>query len=73
MSLCAINNVTTTYLEYFQQGQEEENIMIHNLVYITVYGLMYWNLDKIWTKTLHLQIYSNISRIEKITLNSRSL
>ena len=33
MSLCAIHNVTTTYLEYFQQGQEEENIMIHNLVY----------------------------------------
>ena len=66
MSLCAIHNVTTTYLEYFQQGQEEENIMIHNLVYTNM-------LHKTHGKTLHLQISSNISRIEKITSNSRSL
>ena len=33
MSVYAIHNVTTNYLEYFQQGQEEENDMIHNLEY----------------------------------------
>ena len=33
MSLCAIHNVTTTDIEFFQQGREEENNMIHSLVY----------------------------------------
>ena len=43
MSLCAIHNVTTTYLEYFQKGQEEENNMIHNLVYTDNLLKYIWN------------------------------
>ena len=38
MSICAIHNVTTTYLEFFQKGQEEENNMIHNLVYTDMFN-----------------------------------